>query len=503
MTCQPSRIPAAACVLFATLTFLLLSSARAEPLPEWTARIRRDHPRLFFNTDTWPAVRDRALNQEHAWYESIKARVDRLANELDKVDRPEPQELGPEAAWAAFVFLMTDDVRYRDLAKKCLDTSLRFYDQCFEQKKTVNWYSTSRVHATMAWDWLYNHLTEAERQDLMSRLVTAVDRVIKARPAIYRENISGYNTGFYGAPNCLWFIGCTAFGTGIETERVGEWLVWGHDENLKLLEHRKTACGEDGGGASPTLGYVFGAYPWAEQNYFYTWLSSTGENIAPDWPHSAWLASYVIWNWIDADPVPLEFGYGDTPHTDNRLPIGQLYTHMANIRHLYGQSLPEAAALARHLQEKLPDQSYSRTWFIYPFLLADLEKSPPAADPEDLPNAFHFEPMGQVFMRSGSRARRHLLPVHLRRNSQPAPPLRRPELRHLPPRPPGARFGHPLPGVRQRPAPGQLLCPDRGPQLRGDPPARRTAGALLGRNGRRQPRRAAQAARVRCSRRSK
>jgi hypothetical protein len=36
---------------------------------------------------------------------------------------------------------------------------------------------------------------------------------------------------------------------------------------------------------------VFGAYPWSEQNFFYTWLSATGENIAPDWPHGAWLAN--------------------------------------------------------------------------------------------------------------------------------------------------------------------------------------------------------------------
>ncbi|NLS96266.1 MAG: hypothetical protein GXX96_29350 [Planctomycetaceae bacterium] len=395
-------LPGLRTVVAGLFVFSVVASLRAEPLPEWTAKIRTDHPRLFFNTDTWPAVRERALGEEREWYDSTKSRVDRLAKELEKVDRPEPRELGPEAAWSAFVFLMTDDTRYLDLAKKCLDTSLRFYDECFEQKKTVNWYSTSRVHATMAWDWMYNHLSEEERRDTMSRLVKAVDRVLKARPSIYRENMSGYSTGFYGVRNSQWFIGCTAFGTGIETERVNQWLVWGHDENLKMLEHRKIACGEAGGGASPTLGYIFGAYPWAEQNYFYTWLSSTGENIAPDWPHSAWLSRYVIWNWIDAKPAPMEFGYGDTPHTSNLLPIGQLYTHMANIRHLYGQTLPEAASLARYVQDRLPGQGYSRSWFIYPFLLTNLEKSPPAASPDDMPSAFYFEPMGQVFMRSGS-----------------------------------------------------------------------------------------------------
>jgi heparin/heparan-sulfate lyase len=390
-------------LIVATLIVSVISARTASgELPEWTRTIRPDHPRLFFNTDTWPSVRDRALGAERPSYERVKSRTDQLLAKLGDVRELEPQELGPEAAQAAFVLLITDDTRYLELAKRCLNASLDFYDVCFRQKKTVNWYSTSRVHAIMAWDWLYNYLTESERRETLSRLVRAIDNVLKARPAIYRENMSGYATGFYGVKNCLWFIGCTGFGTGIETDRVNEWLVWGHDENLKLLEHRRKACGDDGGGASPTLGYVFGAYPWSEQNFFYTWLSSTGQNIAPQWPHGAWLANYVIWNWISTDGAPFHFGYGDTPHTDNRLPTGQLYTHMANIRHLYAGTAPEAAALARYMQGVLPTQSYSPSWFIYPFLLESLESSPEPFAPDELPHARHFDAMGQVFMRSGT-----------------------------------------------------------------------------------------------------
>ena len=36
------------------------SLAGAQEVPDWVARIRPDHPRLFFNTDTWPEVRARA-----------------------------------------------------------------------------------------------------------------------------------------------------------------------------------------------------------------------------------------------------------------------------------------------------------------------------------------------------------------------------------------------------------------------------------------------------------
>ena len=373
----------------------------AETLPAWTGKIREDHPRLFFNAETWPDVRRRALGEEREWYERVRRGVDSQLSLLG-VDQPEPQDLGLQAAQSAFVFLVSGETRYGELAKKCLEASLDYYDRCYQQRKSVNWYSVSRVHAVLAWDWLYNDLDEGQRAEIMGRFVRAVERVLKARPAIYRENMSGYSTGFYGVRNTCWFIGCTAFGTGIEPDLVNEWLTWGHDENLRMLAHRRKACGDDGGGASATLGYVLGAYPWAEQNFFYTWLSSTGENIAPDWPHGAWLANYAMWNAIPAPGGPLEFGYGDTPHETNRLPAGELYTHMANIRHLYADAAPEAAALARHLQESLPRQGYSTRWFIYPFLLSGLARSPEPLAPDKLPSARHFESMGQVVMRSGA-----------------------------------------------------------------------------------------------------
>ncbi|MBM3855847.1 MAG: hypothetical protein FJ399_22295, partial [Verrucomicrobia bacterium] len=202
----------------ATATFLLATRAApaiAAGLPEWTRHIRPDHPRLFFNADTWPQVKARATGAEQAWYRQILAQLDRIP------DAPAGgHDLGIEAAQAAFVFLVAEDPRHLALAKRCLAASIDYYEACYAQRKTVNWYSTSRVHAILAWDWLYRHLGEVERREYLSRLIRVLDLVIKARPAIYRENISGYNTGFYGVKNCLWFLGCTGFGTGIETAQV-------------------------------------------------------------------------------------------------------------------------------------------------------------------------------------------------------------------------------------------------------------------------------------------
>ncbi|MBC8877273.1 MAG: hypothetical protein H8E44_48210, partial [Planctomycetes bacterium] len=163
---------------------LSVTSASAADLPDWTTKIRRDHPRLFFNVDTWPQVRERALGAERAWYLSTKERLDRLLPKLGDASTRENSDRGPQAAQAAFVFLVEKDDRYLNLAKMCLDVSIRYYEQCYQERKTVNWYSTSRVHAICAWDWLYDHLGEAERAGLMSRLVQVIDNVLQARPRI-------------------------------------------------------------------------------------------------------------------------------------------------------------------------------------------------------------------------------------------------------------------------------------------------------------------------------
>jgi hypothetical protein len=75
---QGRRISSACTLIVLSLAACITSDKGyvAEELPEWIRLIRKDHPRLFFNSDTWPAVRRRALGKERQWYLSIKARVD-------------------------------------------------------------------------------------------------------------------------------------------------------------------------------------------------------------------------------------------------------------------------------------------------------------------------------------------------------------------------------------------------------------------------------------------
>ena len=104
-----------ACV--AALLMLATPAALAQPLPDWASNIRTDHPRLFFNAETWPQVKARALGAEREWYESIKGRVGKLLAQYGDDSEPEARERGPESAWAAFVYRMTGERKYLDALK--------------------------------------------------------------------------------------------------------------------------------------------------------------------------------------------------------------------------------------------------------------------------------------------------------------------------------------------------------------------------------------------------
>jgi hypothetical protein len=362
----------------------------------WLDSVRKDHPRLFFNAETWPAVKARALGLERASYDRLRERVDELPRE------PEVKDWGTEAAGAALVYRVTGDRQYLQLTKALLRRSLESYHATRAALRSVNWYSTSRINAWCAFDWIFNDLTASERREMGRSFLQHVDdeQPGPGKPRIDRLNDGGPESGFYSTPSLLWYAGLATCDEGIDDARAREFLVRGYELYHQLLEHRRRAAGDDGGSASATLGYCMGAYPWAELNFFHTWESATGEDISGDWPYVAYFVNYVIWNWLPDDH---EFGTGDAYHTTNKLPLGSMYSHLAETLHFYSRSHPECAALARWMMGMIPRGRHSRTWPVLPFLLTRMDAAPAPKPPsETLPPARDFEGMGQVFMRSGS-----------------------------------------------------------------------------------------------------
>jgi hypothetical protein len=375
------------------LALLMASPAAAA---EWKEMVRRDHPRMFFNRDTLPAVKALAMGAEAEAFAALQARVAGYS-----AKPVETADYGRQAAEAAFAWVMTGNETQRALAQALLEASVRFYERRHAEQLTIHWYSFSRINALAAFDWLYNSMPEAKRKDLGARLLDTVERSqpTKARRAYDRENWGNAHSGFYSTPSLLWFAGLATYRDGIDDALAERFLTQGHALFIDLLTHRRNAAGDDAGTASGSLNYALAAYPWAESNFFHSYRSATGADVTRDWPHVAYLPLYIFWNWL---PGGREFGYGDAYHLDNRIRANELNLHLSNIIHGYSASRPEAAAFAKWLVPRLPREDQA-TFPFARFLLTSMPDVVAAEKPDSrMPLARLFENMGQTFFRSGS-----------------------------------------------------------------------------------------------------
>ncbi len=374
---------------------------------DWIDSIRRDHPRLFFNADSWPAIAERArtVNRDH--FEAVRRHAEGPAPKpyWDDLKLPprrpgslaETRDWGNQLMSAAFVHRVEPSEEQLKRIRDMLWASLDYYHASYEANLCVNWYSTSRVSWVAALDWVWNDLDPEERIEMGRSMLRHAHETVH-KPGVVRRNSGDHRGGYYGGRNVAWFAGLALLGEGADDGRALELLREGHSNLRRLLEHRSAAAGDDGGAASATLSYALNAYPWVEWNFLYTWQSATGEDLAPKWPYIGLFPNYVVWNWL---PGGLEFGYGDSRHLTNEIESRWLYTHLSQAMHFYARSHPRYAALAAYPRERVGGGYIATQWSVYPFLMTRLEEAPPPLAVESLPPARHFESMGQTFMRSG------------------------------------------------------------------------------------------------------
>ena len=377
----------------------------------WITEICDDHPRLFFNKDSFQKIKERALNEERDMFEEMKSRVDLLIGQ--KIVFKEPlvndgtqnrdHEYGTRAAEAAFVYLVLKEKKYLALSKELLVQLIDYYNLRNEANLNIQWYAFSRINALAAYDWIYNDLTEKERTEIGGTLLNAINNMLPSekRKAFFRENTGGITTGFYGPPCLSWYAGLVFYQEGINDGLSKELLLKGYDDYTALLEHRSNIAGDDGGAASSVLAYCMGAYPWAEFTFFHTFSSATGLNISEEWPYVPGFINYILWNWL---PGEREFGYGDTRHYTNSLPLGSMHIHLSQMIHFYGKTQPDLISLAKWMQTKVQKRQQKVLPFTRFLLTSSYDEIKPKGPSESTLTARYFENMGQIFMRSGPEA---------------------------------------------------------------------------------------------------
>lgn len=376
----------------------------------WITEIRDDHPRLFFNQNSFQEIKERALNEENDLFEEMKNRMDALVGQKvefkDSLERDGTQnnnhKYGTRAAESAFIYLVNNEKKYFTLTKRLLTRLVDYYQLRNEHNLNIHWYAFSRINALAAYDWIYNDLTEKERREIGSPLLHAISYMpSEDRGSVFRRNTGDTTTGFYGPPCLPWYAGLVFYDEGIEDSLSKNLLIQGYDDHTGLLRHRSNIAGDDGGAASAALNYCMGAYPWAEYNFFHTFHSATGLDISKEWPYVPSFINYVFWNWL---PDDRQFGYGDQPHVDNNIPTRLLHLHLSQMIHFYGDTQEELVARAKWMKTKVKRQPQDNFPFARFLLRQSYDEIKPEEPSESTPTARHFKNMGQVFMRSGSGA---------------------------------------------------------------------------------------------------
>jgi len=376
----------------------------------WASRIKPSHPRIYITEQTWPIVRERALGSHAEDYARVKAlALTREGDDWLKIKRPPPlagsgievYDWGVRVFAQAFVYRMEPSPGLLADIVRRLKASIAYYHAAYAQGKEAAWYSLSRAGCFTALDWLWNDLAPGERGEIGAGLLAHVHETLH-KPNILYKNDGGIIDGNYGVNNVAWFAGLALYGEGIDDKTAREALQKGYETYQRMFEHRAAAAGDDGGGASATLGYLLGEYPNADWNFLHTWRSALDEDIAGEFPYAygALLPGYILWNWLPGDR---EFGYGDTPHLTNDLSRSALFGHMTQVIHFFAKPFPRLAALAGRVRDRVGG-STNTSWFIHPFLADAPDAAPTTAPRRAEPLARHFEEMGQVFFRSGEGA---------------------------------------------------------------------------------------------------
>lgn len=414
-------------LILLTSCVLVPGFAQKQQLPP----IRKDHPRLFFNKDTWPEVERRANGPAKEHLKALLKAVDKITDNpvasgtgplnikagvqadgrvvsLEHTSIPPIKQFGYEAAQTALAWRFTKDDKYLQKAKKLLRVSVDAYVEATNNRRPVEWYSTSRINALCAYDWIYEALTPQERASYILPLVEHV-RLVQPEAGlnIPRQPIGSKNDGFYGMNSLLWYAGLAAYGDGFCDEEAERQLLSGYEQFLEVCQYRNDTAGDDGALISSCIDYAIGFYPYAHFNFFHTHLSATGVNVAESYPSMALLPNWVWWVWIRDMDQPWHVrhgGCGDSYHSQNIQTGEYLYEHLLQYLHFYKHSDPQSAALSEALVGYAPRKKIGVTFPAYPFIM-DIDSKPSHDAEQRLKEspckARHFESLGQFYMRSG------------------------------------------------------------------------------------------------------
>ena len=366
--------------------------------------VRAGHPRLFVTKEDIPNIKSAAKTSARNTYWQTKEDVDNLLH--GAISFPNPTAVnGTENGWViskvsqvAMLYLITGKKEYLDYTKKFLQKIIEYYRIRIDNNLNADWYVFPQISTLCAYDWIYDALTQDEREKIGKPLYQVMMDIAwhgeGLRPQRIRENTGGYNTGFYGTDALPWYIAITFYNDGIDDARCEKMFQKGLQLNMKMTQFRSELIGKNGGGSTGCVGYALGAYPVADFNFIRSYRAATGIDMSQKLDYVLGYLNFIDWNRL---PGNREFGFGDSYHYDCLLPEKEINYHLREIATLYGSS-PNVQRLLGLFNKK----NYTERLPFMPFLQKYPQGTPGASSSGK--GAMYFDGTGEVIMRSGTGA---------------------------------------------------------------------------------------------------
>ncbi|MBI3946280.1 MAG: heparinase II/III family protein [Armatimonadetes bacterium] len=361
-------------------------------------RIRPDHPRLFFNANTWPVVKAR-LEADARGFQQLRQQVGELPEEFGIRD------CGSDLMRAALVYRVTGDPALLGKIRKMLRATVNHY----LARADFNAHVESRVGFLAALDWVWNDLPPAEREGLAHDMLRhAYGRHV--------EDMLPFGKGadrdsYYYMPMMHWYVGLTTLDPGMEPAdymRALAELGRGYDNHVLASFGGRLELMKDRGMVT-RVEYAFIDLPTPTWTFLQCWQSAVGP-IPDEWTLASGIApSCVLRNVLgfrggaQGEPGFRHFNYGHSwNHKGGWITGRLLYDNLGQFMHFFSKSQPEEAGIAAYLRQEMEAAGCvgEGHYVVSPYLL-DLAGAPAPKVPDGLPVARFYPANGVAVMSSG------------------------------------------------------------------------------------------------------
>jgi len=365
--------------------------AALRPGPAGAAEVRDDHPRMLFNAADLEWIRERTrTTHKDSWRQAKEWMDQRLTDN--------PSDNWQSAAIArmmGFVYQVTGDQKYARTGIRYLRQTAAYHLRKANSTGPGNWELTKlRRKNYIAYDWLYDAMSEDERKETGRTLLQVAD----AHAQKHRWN-HAYAGGYNRYENDF-YCGIALHKSGVDDTKAAAYIKSGYDFMVKQTITGRNHVASDDGGIQSGMGYAFYNYIPVEAHYLAIWRSATGEDL---FDTDGSLKNFPVWTKYtitpsDEAPPICDIGASGKVLTEKILKgvtkVG------ANGRRL-NYSLIASAYKDGRAQAMIPEPG---KWWMFDCAHDILWRDPsikPVADDSALPRGRHFEGLGWVAMRTG------------------------------------------------------------------------------------------------------